>query len=151
MGLIWRITSATLDVALPSPCPQTCVPQRPCHWIPIPTIGELPARWPVAGGDVDYGSGNLPRDGVGSKPRSELSLADGAAGDGEHQRDDLFLPCVDSEAVQAEKDVRGLEGHTLVSIHERMVVRQGESVGGREGTKIGVGFVDEAVAGAVHR
>jgi len=101
--------------------------------------------------DVDFGGEALPRDGVGSKPRGELSLTEGAAGDAEHERHDLFLLRLDSEAVQAEKDVHGLEGHTLVSIYEGMVVRQGESIGGREGAKIGVGFVNETVARAVHR
>ena len=46
LGQIWRITSANRDLTNP-PWPPTRVPQRPRYWIPLPTIGELPAKWPV--------------------------------------------------------------------------------------------------------
>ena len=46
MGQIWRMSCAILNVVDPS-WPQTCVLQRPHYWMPLTTIGELPAKWPT--------------------------------------------------------------------------------------------------------
>jgi len=43
------MASAILNLINP-PWPQSCVPQRPRYWIPLLTIGEMLAKWPVAAG-----------------------------------------------------------------------------------------------------
>ncbi len=81
-----------------------------------------------------------------SEPVSESGLVEVAARQREDERDDLLFGRINTEAVQAEEEIHGLEGDALVAVHEGVVAGESKAVGGCEGCKIGVGVVKEAVS-----
>ena len=65
---------------------------------------------------------------------------------GEDDRHDLLFGGVDAEAVQAQEEVHGLEGHALVSVHEGVVLGNPKAVCCSQRRKISVCLVVEAVS-----
>ena len=82
-----------------------------------------------------------------AEPGGEIGLIELPTGERENQDNDFFLRCFNAEAVQPEEEIHGLESDALVSIDERMVVGEAESIGRGEGGKIRVRVVVEPVSG----
>lgn len=85
--------------------------------------------------------GRLARRHVVPQPIREGGLVELAAGEGESEEHDFLFTGLDSEPVQAEKEVHGLECDALVSVHEGVVLRETEPVGRGQGGQICVGIV----------
>ena len=83
------------------------------------------------------------------EPGSEAQLVEVAARQGENGTDDLFLRGVDTEPVQSQEQIHGLEGHTLVAVDKGVVLGNAEAVCGSQRRKLGFGLVMESTSGAL--
>lgn len=83
------------------------------------------------------------------EPLGEARLIQIPAREGEDEGDDVFFRRIDSEGVQPEEEVHRLEGDTLVAVHEGMIARESEPIGGCERGKVGLGLVEKPVARAL--
>ncbi len=81
-----------------------------------------------------------------AKPGGEFCFIQIAAGEGQHQAYNLFLRCIDSQAVQAEKEVHGLECDTLVPVDEGVVSGNPKPIGGGQTAEVRSGFILETVS-----
>jgi len=90
--------------------------------------------------------GQSARNDVLADPGGEIGFIELTTGERENQNDDFFLWCFNAGAVQPEEEIHGLECDALVSINERMVVGEAESIGCGEGGKIRVRIVVEPVS-----
>ena len=81
-----------------------------------------------------------------AEPGGEIGLMEFPTGEKENQNDDFFLCCFNAEAVQPEEEIHGLECDALVSVNERMVMGEAESIGCGEGGEIRVRVVGEPVS-----
>ncbi len=84
------------------------------------------------------------------KPGSEIGLIELPAGEREDQSDDLFLRCINAEAVQPKEEIHCLEGDTLVPVNERMVLGEAKTIGCSKGGKVCVRVVVEPVLRALN-
>ena len=78
------------------------------------------------------------RSDVLTKPSGQIGLTQLATGKGEDESDDLFFGGLDTKAIQSEEEIHRLEGDTLVSIDERVILGETESVCRGQGGEIGV-------------
>ena len=77
--------------------------------------------------------GQSARNSVLAEPGGEIGFVELPTGERENHDDDFFLRCFNAEAVQPEEEIHGLESDSLVSVNERMVVGEAESIGRGEG------------------
>ena len=83
------------------------------------------------------------------KPGGEARLVEVAARQGEDGTDDLFFRGVDTEPVQSQEQIHGLEGHTLVAVDKGVVLGNAEAVGCSQRRKLGFALVMESISGAL--
>ena len=83
-----------------------------------------------------------------TEPIREGGLVELAASQGEDERDDFFLGCVDAKAVHAKEEIHGLKCDTLVAVHEGMVAGESEAMGSSECSEIRLRIVAESVSWA---
>ena len=70
------------------------------------------------------------RGSVISKQGSKFGFAQFTTGKSQDQNYHFLFRRIDSQAVQSEKEIHGLESHTLVSIDEGVVFRNPKPIGG---------------------
>ena len=81
-----------------------------------------------------------------SKPGGELGFIQRAAGQGQHQANNLLLRRIDPQAVQAEKEVHSLERSTRVPVDEGMVSRYPKPIGGGQTPEVRFRLILEPVS-----
>ena len=79
------------------------------------------------------------------EPSREGVLVELTTREGKNEKYDFLFGGLDSESVQAEKEVHGLEGDALVAVHERVVLGEAEPVRGGQSGKIRLRIILEPV------
>jgi hypothetical protein len=86
-----------------------------------------------------------------SEPVGKRGFWQVTRGKSENQADHFGLLRVDTESVEAEEDVHGLEGDALVPVDEGMISSEPKPVGCCEIEEIGLRLVVEPISGSVQR
>jgi hypothetical protein len=109
----------------------------------IPAGGVLSIS--VSRNALSQGGESARRD-VLTEPGSETGLIEVSTRQRQDHGNDLLLGGFNAEAIQAEKEIHGLEGDAFVPINEGMVIGQTESICGSESGKVCVSVVMKSVA-----
>jgi len=88
-------------------------------------------------------------EGVVTEPGGEFGLIHLGSGESQDDGDDFFLLGIDTEAVQAEKEIHRLKRDALVTIHERVVSCNTEPIGGGQTAEVRTRLVVIPVSWAI--